>query len=80
MENLSHRRTKQARYSISLRNSRIVKAVAVPVAPPPADSKEHRDQLCESYGFRKIGKPLPDNITLKDVIETLPKKVSSEVL
>jgi acyl-lipid omega-6 desaturase (Delta-12 desaturase) len=78
LEHLSHGRQKQTRFSISLRKSTIVKAVAVPVAPPAADSKEHRDQLCESYGFRQIGEPLPDNITVKDIIETLPKKVISE--
>ncbi|TQD82908.1 hypothetical protein C1H46_031572 [Malus baccata] len=54
----------------------VVQAVAVPVAPPPeADSAEYRKQLAESYGFKQIGEPLPDNVTLKDVIETLPKKV-----
>lgn len=56
----------------------VVQAVAVPVAPPPeADSAEYRKQLAEGYGFKQIGEPLPDNVTLKDVIETLPKKVLS---
>lgn len=55
-----------------------MQAVAAPVAPPPeADSAEYRKQLAESYGFKRIGEPLPDNVTLKDVIETLPKKVLS---
>lgn len=49
--------------------------MAIPVAPSPADSTEHRKQLCERYGFRQIGEPLPDNVPLKDIIETLPKKV-----
>ncbi|CAJ2679772.1 unnamed protein product [Trifolium pratense] len=29
----------------------------------------------ERYGFEQIGEPLPDNVTLKDVIASLPKKV-----
>ncbi|KAL8145291.1 omega-6 fatty acid desaturase, chloroplastic isoform X2 [Apium graveolens] len=57
-----------------LRKSKIVRAVATPVAPSPADSADYRKQLCESYGFRQIAEPLPDNITLKNVIDSLPKK------
>jgi len=59
-----------------MRRTRTVQAVAAPVAPSSADSAEYRKQLAESYGFRKIGEPLPDNITLKDVMDTLPKKVN----
>lgn len=57
-----------------------IKAVAVPVAPPSADSAEDREQLAESYGFRHIGEDLPDNVTLKDIMDTLPKEVYSCVL
>lgn len=56
--------------------------MAVPVAPSPAEilpspaeSAEYRIQLSKTYGFRQIGEPLPDNVTLKDIIGTLPKKV-----
>lgn len=57
-----------------------MKAVAVPVASPsaessPADSSACLKQLCDSYGFRQIGQPLPENVTLKDIINSLPKKV-----
>nr|UDV78693.1 fatty acid desaturase 6.2 [Perilla frutescens] len=46
------------------------------VAPSPAaDNAEYRQQLCHEYGFRQIGEPLPDNVTLKDILDTLPKKV-----
>ena len=58
-----------------MRRTRTVQAVATPVAPSSADSAEYRKQLAESYGLRQIGEQLPDNITLKDVIDTLPKKV-----
>ncbi|KAL6541130.1 Omega-6 fatty acid desaturase, chloroplastic [Orobanche minor] len=59
----------------SLGKCKIVKAVAVSVAPPTEDNAENRQELCREYGFRKIGEPLPDNVTLKDIIDTLPKKV-----
>ncbi|KAG2244988.1 hypothetical protein Bca52824_093174 [Brassica carinata] len=52
-----------------------IKAVSVPVAPPSADSAEDREQLADSYGFKQIGQDLPDNVTLKDVMDTLPKEV-----
>lgn len=53
-----------------------VKAVAATVAPSPsADNAEYRQKLCHEYGFRQIGEPLPDNVTLRDIIDTLPKKV-----
>jgi omega-6 fatty acid desaturase (delta-12 desaturase) len=49
--------------------------VAIPVEPAPVESLEYRKQLAERYGFEQIGEPLPDNVTLKDVITSLPKKV-----
>ncbi|CAF2068670.1 unnamed protein product [Brassica napus] len=52
-----------------------IKAVFVPVAPPSADNAEDREQLAESYGFKQIGQDLPDNVTLKDIMDTLPKEV-----
>ncbi|KAJ9141144.1 hypothetical protein P3X46_031717 [Hevea brasiliensis] len=58
-----------------LRRTKPVQAVAVPVVPSSADSAQYRKQLAESYGFRQIGEPLPRNITLKEIIDTLPKKV-----
>lgn len=50
--------------------------MAIPVEPAPAESAEYRKELAESYGFKQIGEPLPDNVTLKDVINSLPKKVA----
>lgn len=54
-----------------------MKAVAVSVAPSPAaDNAEYREKLSHEYGFRQIGEPLPDDVTLRHIIDTLPKKVS----
>ena len=54
-----------------------MQAVAVPVTPSSADGAEYRKQLAERYGFRQIGEQLPDIVTLKEVIDTLPKKVKN---
>jgi hypothetical protein len=53
----------------------VIRAVAIPVEPAPVESAEYRKQLAERYGFEQIGELLPDNVTLKDVITSLPKKV-----
>lgn len=58
-----------------MKRTKVIQAVAVPVTPSSADSAEYRKQLAERYGFRQIGEPLLDNVTLKDVLDTLPKKV-----
>ncbi|WRX32336.1 Fatty acid desaturase domain - like 7 [Theobroma cacao] len=60
---------------IPMKRTKVIQAVAVPVTPSSADSAEYRKQLAERYGFRQIGEPLLDNVTLKDVLDTLPKKV-----
>ncbi|KAL4181846.1 hypothetical protein AMTRI_Chr12g273040 [Amborella trichopoda] len=52
-----------------------VLAVAVPVPSPHRDIAEERKQIAKDYGFTQIGERLPENITLKDVTESLPKKV-----
>ncbi|KAK1323106.1 hypothetical protein QJS10_CPA02g01281 [Acorus calamus] len=55
--------------------SKVVQAVALPVSPTIPDDVEQRKQMCESYGFTQIGVSLPQNVTLKDVMDSLPKKV-----
>lgn len=61
-------------HSTSNRTAGVIQAVAFAISPSLQDD-EKRQQMCESYGFTQIGEPLPDNITLKDVMDTLPKKV-----
>ncbi|KAK6942287.1 Fatty acid desaturase domain [Dillenia turbinata] len=61
--------------SFSIRRSKTIQAAAVPVVPSPLESAEYRKQLAEKYGFTQIGEPLPDDVTLRDVIATLPKTV-----
>ncbi|WCJ29908.1 Omega-6 fatty acid desaturase chloroplastic [Euphorbia peplus] len=66
---------KQKSYLLHLKKPKPVQAVAVPVAPSSAESAEYRKQLAENYGFRQIAEPLPGNVTLKQITDTLPKKV-----
>lgn len=78
LKNVGHVRLNQ-QWKGTRRKSTLVQAVAVPVAPPsafpPTDNTEYLKQLAESYGFQQIGEPLPDEVTLRDIITSLPKKV-----
>ena len=60
-------------------NSLSVSAVATPLARPAfrLDDPEERERLAGEYGFRKIGEPVPDNITLKQITDSIPAEVSS---
>ncbi|NP_001413388.1 omega-6 fatty acid desaturase, chloroplastic [Spinacia oleracea] len=78
LRNLGHVRLNQQRKG-TRRKSTLVQAVAVPVAQPsafpPTDNTEHLKQLAERYGFQQIGEPLPDDVTMRDIITSLPKQV-----
>ncbi|KAI4344276.1 hypothetical protein L6164_011522 [Bauhinia variegata] len=63
------------KYVIPRKKITIIQAVSIPVAPSSADGAEYRKQLSESYGFRQIGESLPDNVTLKDIVDSFPKSV-----
>lgn len=52
-----------------------LQAAALPVTPPLLDDEIKRQQMSEDYGFKQIGEQLPDNVTLKDVMDTMPKEV-----
>ncbi|KAL5070769.1 hypothetical protein RYX36_021656 [Vicia faba] len=41
----------------------------------PVEYAEYRKELAERYDFNQIGEPLPETVTLKDVITSLSKKV-----
>lgn len=74
-KSFSLRKLKHERCLVPLKKNKAIQAVAIPVGPSTADSAEHRKQLCENYGFRQIGEPLPDTVTLKNIMDSLPKKV-----
>lgn len=60
---------------LPLKQSGRLQAAVLPVTPPLLDDEEKRKQMCEDYGFKQIGEQLPDNVTLKDVMDSLPKEV-----
>ncbi|KAG7023448.1 hypothetical protein SDJN02_14473, partial [Cucurbita argyrosperma subsp. argyrosperma] len=77
-EVMFQKKIKRQNYVLPVKRAAITRAVAVPVAPLPssADSAEYRKGLSESYGFEKIGEPLPEDVRLKDIIESLPKEIN----
>eukprot|EP00897_Mesotaenium_endlicherianum_P003038 jgi/Mesen1/2762/ME000170S01870 len=75
---------RQSNYVIHSQRRLSVSAVATPIAPSstpspsksnPLDDPEERARLANLYGFRQIGEPLPESVTLKHVIDSLPKEV-----
>uniref|UniRef100_A0A2P2LBA9 Omega-6 fatty acid desaturaseic n=1 Tax=Rhizophora mucronata TaxID=61149 RepID=A0A2P2LBA9_RHIMU len=63
------------KYFSHLKGNRTIQSMAIQVAPSSVDGFQFRKQLAESFGFKQVGEPLPENVTLKDVMDTLPKKV-----
>jgi omega-6 fatty acid desaturase (delta-12 desaturase) len=64
----------------SRRASGRVSAVAAPALAPaeaedPLSTAEGRALLAKEYGFRQIGEPVPEGVTLKKVIDSMPKEV-----
>lgn len=55
-------------------------AVSAPAPSVPADvgslPDAERAALAEELGYRSVGADLPSNVTLTDVISSLPKSVS----
>lgn len=51
--------------------------MGAPVAaePYPLSNAESRSLLAEEFGFRQIGEPVPEGVTLKNVIDSLPAEV-----
>ena len=52
-------------------------AIAAPPALEPSSglSEADREELAEKLGYRQIGAELPDNVTLGQIVQTLPKDV-----
>lgn len=58
------------------RSVRPVSAIAAPVAAPDLSDPEERERLAKEYGFEKIGAPVPEGVTLRQVQNSLPPEVS----
>eukprot|EP00249_Psilotum_nudum_P026976 c34152_g1_i1 orf=245-1597(+) len=52
--------------------SKPITAIAAPIAPAPLSDAKERKRLAEEYGFTQIGEPLPSEITLKNIIDSIP--------
>ena len=50
-------------------------APAAPAAELASSSAAERAAFAESVGYRSVGADLPSNVTLTDVISSLPKEV-----
>ncbi|KAK1414015.1 hypothetical protein QVD17_29752 [Tagetes erecta] len=75
-EPLPQCKAKHQRYVLPKRRCETITSVASHVTSRIAlDDAQHRKELCERYGFRQIGEPLPDDVTLKNIVDTLPKTV-----
>ena len=53
-------------------------AAAMEVAALPQMTDAERAELAEKLGYRSIGAELPDEVTLQDVIKSLPSEVSRQ--
>lgn len=61
----------------AIRTGTTISAVAAPAAPPVynLEDENERKRLAEEYGFTQIGAPVPEGVTLKQVVDTIPKEV-----
>lgn len=59
----------------SVREARAMAPVVEEAAAIPELSDEERTALARSYGYRSIGKNLPDDVSLGDIVRTLPNEV-----
>ena len=63
------------------RQAVVVHTAAVPlvgISCPPQVGQlgdDERKALAEKFGFRSIGKELPDSVTLQDIIKSMPPEV-----
>ncbi|KAJ3677211.1 hypothetical protein LUZ60_002935 [Juncus effusus] len=62
-------------FNLVHKSNLIRRAVATPVTITANNEEQNKSLMCEKYGFTQIGEQVPDNITLKDVMDTLPKTV-----
>jgi len=53
----------------------VPKSAAAEVAALPEMTDSQRAELAEKLGYRSIGKELPSDVTLSDVIKSLPEDV-----
>jgi omega-6 fatty acid desaturase (delta-12 desaturase) len=60
----------------SARPSVVASAAATATIPVAEMTEQQRTEYANSLGYTRIGKELPDNVTLTDIIKTMPPEVS----
>ena len=65
----------QSKASASAHQQPSVSAAAVSV-PVGQLSDAERQQLAHQYGYSKIGKQLPDGVTLSQIVKSMPSQVT----
>ena len=53
-----------------------VSSAAVSSVPVGQLSDAERQKLAHQYGYRKIGKQLPDGVTLSQIVKSMPSEVT----
>ena len=76
---LDHQKTSCKRNDLWIVPLQVCRAAAVATIAIPASmndiSDAERQALATELGYRKIGKELPDGVTLNDVVQSMPKEV-----
>lgn len=73
---LRPRRAAVQQPEVSTSGRRVAAAAAAAVDVNPAYlSDEERQKWAEEHGFRKVGKELPSDVTLTDIIKSMPQEV-----
>lgn len=67
----------QARHTTRASANRQSSANAAAVVSIPVDdlTDEQRQEIAHNIGYRKIGKPVPKDVTLSQIVKTLPSEV-----
>lgn len=68
----------QSKVSASAHQQPSVSAAAVSV-PVEQLSDAGRQQLAHQYGYTKIGKQLPDDVTLSHIVKSMPSQVIKNI-
>lgn len=65
----------QSRISASLHSQNSAKAASVVSVPVEQLSDSERQQVAHQYGYSRIGKTLPDGVTLSQIVKSMPSQV-----
>lgn len=71
-----HLQPQRTKVSASAHQQPSVKAAAAAVSVPIEHlSDEERQQVAHQYGYTKVGKQLPQGVTLSQIVKSMPSQV-----